>query len=312
MPKVNVEASIEIAVPAERVHEVLVDFNTWPTWSPWLYLEPDVTLSFRGQVGRAGHGYDWSGNKTGAGGMTLLFSSLERIDCDLQFIKPFKSEAQVEFKLEAVDSSTTRLTWIMKTSLPFYLFWMKANMIGMIKSDYQRGLALLKDYLETGSTHSSTKIDDVVPVSAVYYVGNPNSALISEVGVSLGESFNALRNTPVVRQIAINGSPFTLYNSVDVKTGQCSYTTALPTYDPTSVDAPLVSALRAECKALKVIHAGPYRHLGNAWALIMAEAKHQKLTVDDSKPRFERYLNNPDEVAEDDLITEVYLPIKSS
>ena len=138
MPKVNVEASIDIAAPAERVHAVLVDFNTWPTWSPWLYLEPEAKITYRGVVGATGHGYDWVGIKTGAGAMTLLHSSLERIDCDLQFLKPFKSEAEVAFKLEAVDNEKTRLTWTMKSGLPFFMFWMKASMISMIKTDFQR------------------------------------------------------------------------------------------------------------------------------------------------------------------------------
>ena len=312
MPKVNVEASIEIAASRERVHEVLVDFNTWPIWSPWLYLEPDARLEYRGEVGQTGHGYDWVGRKTGAGGMTLLHSSLERIDCDLQFLKPYKSEAEVAFDLEAVDASTTRLTWHMKSSLPFFMFWMKATMVGMITSDYHRGLALLKDYLETGSTHSSTKIDGIVDVEALYYVGAKGAGFIRELGPSMEESFKTLTDTSTARQYSISGLPFVLYNSMDIKTGHCDYTAALPTFDPTPVESPLVSALRPECRALKVIHAGPYKHLGNAWSLIMAEAREQKLKINKSLPPFERYLNDPDEVDEDDLITEIYLPLKAS
>lgn len=312
MPKVNVEASIEIAAPRERVHEVLVDFNTWPIWSPWLYLEADTRLEYRGAVGQTGHGYDWVGRKTGAGGMTLLHSSSERIDCDLQFLKPYKSEADVAFDLEAIDESTTRLTWYMKSSLPFYLFWMKAMMVGMITSDYRRGLALLKDYLETGSIHSSTKVDGIVDVEALYYVGIKESVQLSAIGASMSESYKSVSDAATSHQYSISGLPFAIYHSMDFKTERCDYTAAYPTFDPTPVDAPLVSALRPECRALKVIHAGPYRHLGNAWSWIMAEAKEQKLKIDKSVPPFERYLNDPDEVVEDDLITEIYLPLKQS
>ena len=112
-------------------------------------------------------------------------------------------------------------------------------------------------------------------------------------------------------QFSISGSPLCFYNSIDFKTLRCDYTAAVPTYGPTPVSAPFVAAKRPACTALKVIHAGPYRHLGNAWSLIMADAKERKLKILKSQPPFERYLNNPAEVDEDDLITEVYLPIKT-
>jgi len=97
---------------------------------------------------------------------------------------------------------------------------------------------------------------------------------------------------------------------MDIKTHRCEYTAALSTVEAVQVNAPLVSDFRPECSALKVIHAGPYRHLGNAWSVIMAEAKARKLKLQKSQVPFERYLNDPKEVNEDDLITEIYLPIK--
>jgi effector-binding domain-containing protein len=311
MPKFNVESSIDIAVPAEIILDVLVDFTTWPIWSPWLYMEPETQVTYRGEPGQTGHGYDWQGNKTGTGGMTLLSSSASRIDCDLQFLKPFKSEAEVAFEIQPLEDGQSRVTWYMVSSLPIYMFWMKPMMMGMIKSDYNRGLSLLKDYIETGGIPSSTTVDGIVDVEQIYYVGIRAEAQLSEMAGSIATSFESLVDTSVAEQFSISGSPFCIYNSMDMKTHRCGYTAAVPTYDPTPLEAPYVSAIRPACRALKVIHAGPYRHLGNAWSLVMAEAKERKLKIQKSQPPFEKYLNNPAEVDENDLITEIYLPIKA-
>ncbi len=310
VPKVNVSASTDIAVSASRAREALIDFKTWPVWSPWLYIEPETEVTYRGEAGKAGHGYSWVGEKTGEGNMTLLHSSDRRIDCDLQFIKPFKSEAEVTFDIDAIDSDNCRVTWHMKSSLPFFMFWMKGTMVGMIQSDYKRGLALLKDYLETGSIRSATTIDDIVDLEQVYYIGARGDATLDEIGPAMEKSFKSLLDASTSNQLSVEDVPMCFYNSMDIKTHRCEYTAALSTSEAVQVNAPLVSDFRPECSALKVIHAGPYRHLGNAWSVIMAEAKARKLKLLKSQVPFERYLNDPDEVNEDDLITEIYLPIK--
>ena len=80
----------------------------------------------------------------GSGGMTVTGEiENQRIDCDLQFLKPWKSQADVAFILEEKDGAT-HLTWNMESSLPFFLFMMKDMMTAMIGSDYERGLSMMK------------------------------------------------------------------------------------------------------------------------------------------------------------------------
>ena len=311
MPQISVESSIEIAASADRIRAALADFNTWVLWSPWLYMEPETRVTFRGEAGQTGHGYDWFGIKTGAGGMTLLSSSASRIECDLQFLEPFKSEAEVAFDIQTLNDDQTRVTWIMKSSLPFFMFWMKPMMQRMIKADYARGLLLFKDYIETGSICSSTTIDGLVDVPQAYYVGTRIEMPQPEFVSSMTDSYQQLLDASSEGQFSISGESFCFFNARDAKTRRYDCTVAVPTFDPTPVERPLVSAIRPACKALKVIHAGPYRHLENAWSLLMAEAKEQKLSVLKSKPPFERYLNSPTDTEEIELITELYLPVKS-
>ncbi len=311
MPSLNVQAQIEINATPDQIHKVLTDFHTWPAWSPWLYIEPEANVTYRGTAGQLEHGYDWLGDKTGAGGMSLTRSDPHRIECDLQFLKPFKSQADVAFDLSVLTPKSTRVTWLMDSSLPFFLFWMKASMSGMIRADYSRGLTLLKDYVELDAIPSGTTPAAVVQVEALHHVGLQATSTMDEISLAMGKSFETLMAASTNGQFSMTGAPFCFYNKVDFKNQRFTYTAAIPCDNQSSVEPPLIAAERPACTALKVVHTGAYRHLGNAWSKLMAEAKAQKLKVQKSQPPFEHYLNDPADVNEADLITEIFLPLKS-
>ena len=226
MPKIDVQASIDITTPIHRIHAALVDFQTWPIWSPWLYMEPGASVTYRGSKGELNHGCDWIGKKVGSGGMTLTNSTANRIECDLQFVKPFKSQADVAFDLDAIDEESTRVTWYMKSSLPIFMFWMKGTMSGMIRSDYNRGLTMLKDHLEIGNIPSSFTIAGIVDVESLSYVGCQGSTTMSDNSESMGASFAALAESVSSHSIDITGPPFCIYSQMDIKRNECDYTAA--------------------------------------------------------------------------------------
>jgi len=309
MPAFHVETATHINAPRSQVHAALVDFNTWPIWSPWLYIERDASLTYEGTRGEPGHGYSWEGKKIGAGGMQLLSSTEQRIDCKLNFLKPFKSEADVAFDLAAVDDRNTQVTWLMDSSLPFFMFWMTSTMTAMIRADYDRGLTMLKDYIETGSVPSKCTPSEIVNVEAQHFVGCQSSTPMATIGESMTESFSQVMGSDVEK--VASGVPFVIYNQMDLKGSQCTYTAAIPVAQPQTVNGPLVSGERAACRALRVVHSGPYRHLSNGWNLAMNEVRQQKLKSAKGQPPFERYLNDPDTTAEEDLLTEIYMPLRA-
>ncbi len=310
MPALNAQASIDISAPLKDVHDVLVDFHTWLVWSPWLYLEPDTQVSYRGVAGQTGHGYDWVGNKVGAGGMTLTSSTEHRIECDLQFLKPFKSFARVTFELQETAPSSTRLVWLMDSRLPFFMFFMKNTMNGMIRSDYRRGLALLKDHVESGQVPSHSEFVGTVSVDGCDYIGCRATTDMTSIAESVEHSFERLYGSEAGRKFHSGGRPFCFYERMDYKRDACAYTAALPTQGRVEVESPLVSGKRPACNALKVVHTGPYHHLGNAWAVLISESRHQKLKASRVVSPFECYLNDADTTAPEKLLTELFLPLQ--
>ena len=147
----TVQRSIVIEEPAESIFSMVSDFNTWQSWSPWLSQEPECPVEIMGVPGNSGHRQSWSGKKIGSGHIELTRAvSGQSLEYDLFFIKPWKSQSKASFLFSQEDQST-RVIWSMEGTLPIFLFFMKKKMSAMIGKDYERGLVMLKEQLESQS-----------------------------------------------------------------------------------------------------------------------------------------------------------------
>ncbi len=140
----RVERSKIMAAPPQVVFEQVNDFHHWEAWSPWAKLDPAAKNSFEGPDSGKGAIFRWAGNKdVGEGSMTILESRPnEFIRLQLDFIKPFKSTAMVEFRFEPHDAGSD-VYWIMSGNKNFIskAVCMFSSMDKMVGGDFERGLA---------------------------------------------------------------------------------------------------------------------------------------------------------------------------
>ena len=130
-------------------------------------MDPDATVD----VAEGGKSYSWKGDLTGEGQMEILGEEANQwVDYDLLFLKPWKSKAKVRFEVEG-QGDQTKVTWFMDSSLPFFLFFMKKSMTAMIGMDYERGLAMLKEYVEKGEVHSKLDFKGTQSFPGMQYIG---------------------------------------------------------------------------------------------------------------------------------------------
>ena len=185
MPRHDVRHSTELHASSERVFEAVSDFGTWTTWSPWLYTEPDAEVTVCENSSSAGSVYAWKGQIVGQGEIEHRRLDPGRlIEDEIRFIKLFKSRSNVMFELEPVGDST-RITWVMQGSLPWFLFWMPSSMEAFIGMDYQRGLRMLKEWLETGQILSETKIRGVESVGPLQMAGVRHTCALKDIGAAM-------------------------------------------------------------------------------------------------------------------------------
>jgi len=301
MPKFKIEKSIEINAPAARVRSAIQDYQQWSTWSPWLCMEPEASIDCQGVAATVGHTYSWEGHMVGVGRMELT-EIVDNIDkMHLTFLKPFKSTASVEFETTEIDADTTQVNWRMDSGLPFFLFFMVGTMKTMIGMDYDRGLRLLKEYVETGAVTSKTEIIGIVDAPAINYAGVSGASDLADISESMQQSFTQLEN--LTEGKTTDDYAGAIYTNMNLKNQHCQYTVFAPVDDTTA------SASIKSCRALKVVHTGSYQHLGNAWATANTWQRHKKLKRSKRPHPFELYRNNPEHVAASELVTEIYLPV---
>lgn len=309
MPKFQVSRSTIVDVPQDRVFDLLADYNTWTTWSPWLIADPEAQVTVSNPTGELGSTYAWQGEVTGQGILQhKLLRRSTRIEDDLNFIKPFKSNAKVVFELSG-EPTGTRVTWSMDSSLPWFLFWMIPMMKTLISMDYMRGLSMFKDWAETGTIASQTQVKGVQTTDAFWMAGIASSAAYDQIGVAMEEVFKQAEREFQEAGLDNTGTMISVYTKFNMKAGTfdfiCGYMLADEPKLPST--SPLVTWFNSAGRAFRVDHLGAYGHLGNAWSVANQLARHQKLKQS-RRGTYEIYRITPP-TAEDQLVTEIYLPL---
>ena len=151
-----VERSARIAAEPQAIYDRLVDFRAWMDWSPWEDLDPNQVRSFTGAESGVGAGYAWSGRrKAGRGSMQITHAVVpQEVRIALDFEKPFKSTNTIDFFLTPEGPNATRVRWTMvgRKTLATKVMGLFTSMDKMIGPDFEKGLARLKDVVETRAT----------------------------------------------------------------------------------------------------------------------------------------------------------------
>ena len=307
MPKMFVEKSAHVNAPIQKVYDTISDFHHWEAWSPWLITDPNAKVDVRAD----GKYYEWSGPRTGDGNMTILNESApNRVDYDLTFLKPWKSVAKVAFIL-AEDDGKTKVTWNLDSSLPFFLFWMKKSMTAFVGNDYQRGLNMLKEYVEDGSVKSRLNFKGSDQFAGCQYVGIKRDVSIPDMSQEMSADFERIGTYAKELGDQAAGAPFSIYHKWDMVKQQATYTAALPVKSlPSSLPDGMSTGAIPATKVYTVQHVGAYHHLGNAWSTLYMMQRGKEFKAVKGIHPFETYENMPGEVPEEELITNINFAVK--
>ncbi|MGI9428480.1 MAG: SRPBCC family protein [Bythopirellula sp.] len=309
MPAYHIQRSITIDAPESKVRPAIENFAEWPKWSPWLCMERDAKLSVHGTPGQVGHGHSWEGEVVGAGSMNIVDAENSTLRMQLDFLKPFKSQAKVVIEINPLGDAQTEVTWHMDGKLPFFLFFMIGMMKAYIGMDYERGLRMLKEYVETGTVNSKTEFMGIVDAPTYQYLGVAGECATDAIGESMGQTMPRAHQLAAESGLEINGPPGALYHVFDMKGRRVKYTSIMPV----KAARPVSGAVHGEiqpCKALKIVHQGSYEHLGNAWSTAHSHLRYKKLKPHKTQCAFEIYPNDPEETPVEEILTEIYVPIR--
>ena len=302
----NIERSITVNAPIEKVFETISDYHHWSAWSPWLIMEPEVKVT----VQPDGKYYEWEGNRTGSGNMTITSETENTsVNMDLLFLKPWKSKAKVGFKLTS-DGDSTTVSWDMQSSLPFFMFWMKKMMEQFIGMDYERGLRLLKDYVQDGETHSKLQFTGKESFGGTKYIGLKTTCTKETMAKKMQEDMPKLFEFSQANDVQISGPAFTQYHKWDMVKNNIQYTAGIPVKEiPQNLPEGFYAGEIPATTVHTLEHVGPYAHLGNAWTTMYTMQRNKEFKLNKKIHPFETYHNSPMDTAENELMTKVHFPV---
>ncbi len=303
----HVERKVTINSPVDKVYSVVSDFNHWTAWSPWLIMEPEATVN----VADDAKYYDWEGKRVGFGNMKILKEDTNRrVDYDLNFLKPWKSNAKVSFILDSKGDKTD-VIWTMDSSLPFFMFFMKKMMEGFVGMDYERGLNMLKEYVEDGEIKSQLEFVGTNSFDGFKYVGVKTETTIDELGTQMPSDFGKIEEFMKSNESIATGAAFSQYHKWDMVKKKVIYTSGVGVKEiPNDLPSDFVSGELPKTDIYTLRHVGSYDHLGNAWSTLYSMERNKELKCKKGIHPFEIYVNNPQEVAPKELITDINFALR--
>jgi len=147
----HVFRSIKLDHAPEKVWPHLKFLKKQQEWSPWAKKDPNMDLIFTGVDGEIGAVSHWKGNKdVGEGEQEITkIAEGERIEQDLRFFKPYKSQSDCYMTLKEVEVNKSKVTWGFtgKNKFPMSIVMLFMSMDKMVGKDFEQGLQNLKHNL---------------------------------------------------------------------------------------------------------------------------------------------------------------------
>jgi hypothetical protein len=146
----RVQRSVLIEAPEVFVLAEIMDFREWNKWFPREQLDPKLKRVFSGTDSQPGSTYYWTGNdRVGAGRVSMISSSADKVDVEVGVEKPIESLSDVVFTF-AADGNETFLVCVVSgekdpSGQAVTLLGSTPELIG---AELQQGLAKLKELAE--------------------------------------------------------------------------------------------------------------------------------------------------------------------
>lgn len=211
----EVERSIEINANPYLIFEQVNDFSNWDKWEPWSRNDSTV-VNVNGDITAGVGAYrEWTSEKSGNGNMSITNSvPLQQIDFELN-ISDF-STFLGHFTFEAGESGV-KVTWMDEGDLPFIMRGMGPVFDAMMGSDFEAGLANLKEYCE--NIPNRTGDISLVAWEAQPYIYILDSCSAANISATLGSLFGEIYQSLARKGVMPISQPFARYISFPNQAG---------------------------------------------------------------------------------------------
>lgn len=313
---VALERTEVVDAPPATVFALVDDFHRFNDWSPWAALDASATYSYDGPRAGVGARLSWTGDArtVGTGSQEIVESvPYEKVRTRIEF--GGQGGADATFEIVPQDSGT-RVTWRFRTDLGWnplgrYVGTFIRKAVG---ADFARGLANLRKLAE-----SLPEVDfaglDVEEVTAepatIAYVAttapkDDDTAISAAISKAYGEVVKFMR----ANKLEQSAPPITI-DTAWAEGDVYAFEAAIPVERAPERKVPEGSAVKIKQTyagpALKAVHTGSYSGMTRTYEQLFAYAAAHG--YEQAGPPWDRYVSDPADTPEDELVTEIYLPV---
>ncbi|MCH9650773.1 MAG: SRPBCC family protein [Deltaproteobacteria bacterium] len=312
----HLERSVTIDAPACTIFAQLDNFHRFNAWSPWADIDPNAQYSISGTPKSVGHKMSWASEDRNVGTGSQEITALEpyrRVESLLDFGD--QGQPDVFFDLQP-EGDAVKVVWGFDTSFEgsligryFGLFF--DNMIG---PSYEKGLSRLKAVAEalpdTDWCDADIEITEVAERTIASTEGESGTGS-EEVSAAIGEAYGKVLGFLGKRNLQAAGAPLTI-NKTWGEDGY-QFEAAMPLATNPNLEAAegaevVIRDLPAT-RAVRLIQKGSYSQMEGNYAALEAYLEANGLNA--SGHSWAEYLNDPATVAEEELVTHIYIPVDS-
>jgi effector-binding domain-containing protein len=311
----HVERSIFIDTPPSVVFSQVNGFKHFKDWSPWVAVMPNAEYSFEGPDFGVGSKMSWVATepREEAGSQTIVASTpYERVDVELDF--GGRGTAQAAYLLQP-ENDGTRLTWTFDTDFGLNILGRYSGILmnRQLGPLYAQGLTSLKRIAEQLPKVDWSGVDIVITevssTTVAYFTGNAADDP-DEIADALGAAYGRVALFISTNRLQIAGQPLAITNFRDER--GWGFDAGMPVSGTPArgagPDSPVRMGETYGGRVVRAVHVGPYTSLEKTHAIVEAFITAHRLEVHGR--RWEVFVSDPGDTPDEELITEVYFPVK--
>jgi effector-binding domain-containing protein/uncharacterized protein YndB with AHSA1/START domain len=309
--KVQVTRSITIDRPAKMVFKSVNSMHTFNEWSPWAKLDPQAQYTYSGPEQGVGSKMIWAGNEeVGRGNQTIIESvPYEKVKTELYFDGQGDDPSWATIAIKDLGDSS-EVSWTFDVDfdgnvLGRYFGMMMERMLG---PQYEMGLTNLKNVVEAKPVYDFSGFSvEQVDSQNVLYVGTSASSN-EEASAALAQAYGQITNFMMTNGIDFAGMPLAITRSKadDLWVFDAAIPVDIEVLEGETGDIQLGQTYAGI--TVKYIQKGPYDQAQASYALLEAYLAEHELEKNGNS--WDVYANDPTTVAESDIETHIFQPIR--
>lgn len=221
--KIKVERSIDVKSSSlEDLQHRLADFKFFhEKWSPWTRRDPGMKTTYAGVCCEPGSSYRWESEKDSVGKGTMTFNKFTTDSVLMTLNFDGMGDNELYFATKPSNNGTINVTWGVIFDIGFFgrAPMMFINMDKIIGSDYERGLAKLKQELESIPSEGAVnyEIKELNWEAKTFYGVKANLSM-DKISAFFGESYGKIGVALGKAKAQPIGMPKAIYFTFDEKT----------------------------------------------------------------------------------------------